>query len=97
MADSARKYVALANSGLQWTVDVIEFQVRTDTRLRGQIRNLVNRPLPAVSLEFEFLDARGSTLYTGSADIPAMQPGGQEQFQIQVPQTGAVAWRYRRR
>jgi len=97
MADSARKYVALADSGLQWTVDVIQFQALTDTRLRGQIRNLANRPLPAVSLDFEFLDARGSTLYTGSADIPAMQPGGQEQFQIQVPQMGAVAWRYRRR
>ena len=97
MADSARKYVALADSGLQWTVDVIDFQVRTDTRLRGLIRNLVNRPLPAVSLEFEFLDAQGATLYTGSADIPAMQPGGQDEFQIQLPQAGAVAWRYRRR
>ncbi len=95
--DSARKYVALADSGLQWTVDVIDLQVRTDTRLRGLIRNLVNRPLPAVSLEFEFLDAQGATLYTGSADIPAMQPGGQDQFQIQLPQAGAVAWRYRRR
>ncbi len=97
MADSARKYVALADSGLQWTVDVIEFQVQTDTRVRGQIRNLANRPLPAVSLEFEFLDAQGATLYTGSADIPAMQPEGQEQFRIQLAQTGAVAWRYRRR
>ncbi len=97
MADSARKYVALANSGLQWTVDVIEFQVRTDTRLRGLIRNLVGSPLPAVSLDFEFLDAQGATLYTGSADIAAMQPGGREQFRIQLPETGAVAWRYRRR
>ncbi len=97
MADSARKYVALADSGLQWTVDVIEFQVQTDTRVRGQIRNLTNRPLPAVSLAFEFLDAQGATLYTGSADIPAMQPEGQEQFRIQLAQTGAVAWRYRRR
>ncbi len=97
MADSARKYVALADSGLQWTVDVIEFQAQTDTRLHGQITNLVNRPLPAVSLEFEFLDAQGATLYTGSADIPAMQPGGQDQFQIQLPRAGAVAWRYRRR
>lgn len=97
MVDSARKYVALADSGLQWTVDVLDFQVRTDTRLRGLIRNLVNRPLPAVSLEFEFLDAQGATLYTGSADIPAMEPGGQDQFRIQLPQAGAVAWRYRRR
>ena len=97
VVDSARKYVALADSGLQWTVDVIDFQVQTDTRLRGLIRNLVNRPLPAVSLEFEFLDAQGETLYTGSADIPAMQPGGQNQFQIQLPQGGAVAWRYRPR
>ncbi len=95
--DSARKYVALSDSGLQWTVDVSQFQALTDTRLRGQIRNLVNRPLPTVTLEFEFLDAQGATLYTGSADIPARQPGGQEQFQIQLPQTGAVAWRYRRR
>ena len=97
MADSARKYLALADSGLQWTVDVIAFDARLDTRLQGQIRNLVNRPLPAVSLEFEFLDAQGATLYTGTADIPAMQPGGQEQFQVQIPQAGAVAWRYRRR
>ncbi len=72
-------------------------QARGNTRLRGLIRNLVNRPLPAVSLEFEFLDAQGATLYTGSVDIPAMQPGGREQFQIQLPQAGAVAWRYRRR
>jgi hypothetical protein len=50
-----------------------------------------------VSLEFEFLDAQGATVYTGTADIPAMQPGGQEQFQVQIPQAGAVAWRYRRR
>ncbi len=97
MADSARKYVAMADSGLQWTVDVIEFRAREDTRLSGQIRNLVNRPLPAVSLAFEFLDAQGVTLYAGNADIPAMQPGAQEQFQLQLPQSGAVAWRYRRR
>ena len=97
MTDSARKYLVLADSGLQWTVDVIDFQVQTHTRLRGMIRNLVNRPLPRVSLKFEFLDAQGATLYTGSADIPAMQPGEQNQFEIQLPQAGAVAWRYRPR
>ena len=96
--DSVAKYVALADSGLQWSVNIGQFQVVEEiTILGGSISNIANRPLPVMTLEFEFLDAQGQALYSHAETVPALEAGGRHALSLRIEQGGAAAWRYRKR
>jgi tetratricopeptide (TPR) repeat protein len=95
--DSTARYLALADTGLAWNVTINQFTPGERlTSLSGFVRNVAGRPLPSMTLVFDFLDAAGSVLFRQSAAIPALPPGGRDTIQLRSEQGGAVAWRYRR-
>ncbi|MCH7874998.1 MAG: hypothetical protein IH965_06865 [Gemmatimonadetes bacterium] len=95
--DSVGYYVAMADTGIVWHVNVQQFMTRkTLTRLTGSVRNLVPRPLPATTLLFEFLDSDGNVLFSFPVEVPALEPRARSSISIREQQGGSVAWRYRR-
>ncbi len=96
--DSVRRYLAQADTGLGWHVTITQFaSTERTTSVNGSVRNGAGRTLPAITLDFEFLDAAGTVLYAASADIPAVEPRRTAPLSVRVEQGGAVAWRYRKR
>jgi len=97
IGDSARRWVAVADTGLGWNVQVTQFQATEHgSAVNGDVRNAGARALPAVDLVFEFLDGAGGVIGSTTVSIPALDPTGREQIAIRLEQTGAQSWRYRR-
>jgi tetratricopeptide (TPR) repeat protein len=96
--DSAVRWLAVADTGLAWNVQVTQFQpTEHAASLSGLVRNAVPRPLPALDLVFEFLGADGSVVATTPVSVPALEPNGRAPLSVRAEQGGAVSWRYRRR
>ncbi len=96
--DSTLAYIALADTGIGWSVTVTQLvPTATTSVVNGSVANIAARPLPATSLEFDFLDTAGNVLGTASVPVPALQPRARQQISARIEQGGAVAWRYRRR
>jgi hypothetical protein len=97
LTDSAARYLALADTGLGWNVNVLQFQSREqNTTLSGYVRNASRRALPATSLVFDFLDTTGQVLFSTMIPVSALDPNGRQSLAIRLEQGGAAAWRYRR-
>jgi tetratricopeptide (TPR) repeat protein len=95
--DSTMRYVALADSGIGWSVTVTQMVPQVnETIINGSVANITPHPLPATTLEFTFLGADGEVLGTVPVEIPALDPRGRSQITAQFDQGGVVAWRYRR-
>jgi hypothetical protein len=96
-ADSARAWVAVADTGLAWSVHVTQFQATEHVSgVNGYVRNAVPRALPAMVLVFDFLDASGAVLGSATAEIPALDVRGRAPLAVRIEQSGAASWRYRR-
>lgn len=95
--DSVARYVALADTGIGWNVNVTQFTPQdSSTVLSGAVVNVGRRPLPAISLTFEFLDPAGQVLFSETVDVPALEPRSRERISLRLDRGGAAAWRYRR-
>jgi len=95
--DSTNRWIAVADTGLAWNVRVLQFSPGDQsTSLNGTVTNVVGRPLPAMQLVFEFLDADGAVAFSSTVPIPALDPKGREPIAIRIEQSGALSWRYRR-
>ncbi len=96
-ADSVRKYVARADSGMGWGVTVTQFVPTANAAiLNGSVANLTARSLAATTLVFEFLDTAGTVLATSSAEIPPLEPRRRHALSVRAEIGGATGWRYRR-
>lgn len=95
--DSVTHYVALADTGIGWNVNVTQFTPRdSSTVLTGAVVNVGRRALPAITLVFDFLDAGGTALFSETVAVPALEPRNRERISLRLDRGGAVAWRYRR-
>ncbi len=63
--------------------------------LTGVASNLGNGPSKALRITVDLLDARGTAFVSQAVDVPALQPGGSQQFQVKGTGRGIVGWRYR--
>jgi hypothetical protein len=94
-ADSVRKYVAQADSGLGWGVTITQFVPAANSAIvNGSVVNLTGRQLAATTLVFEFLDAAGTVLATSTAEIPPLEPRRRHALSVRAEVGGATAWRY---
>ncbi|HEY6809032.1 MAG TPA: FxLYD domain-containing protein [Gemmatimonadales bacterium] len=94
--DSAKRYQARADSGLNADVAVVSFAADTaGANLSGSVTNLKQAPTKAMSLVFEFLDAKGTVIGSQTAAIASLSPGGSTQFQLHQAGKGIAGWRYR--
>ncbi|MDH3459052.1 MAG: FxLYD domain-containing protein, partial [Gemmatimonadota bacterium] len=95
-ADSVRKYVAQADSGLGWGVTITQFvPAATSAIVNGSVVNLTGRQLAATTLVFDFLDAAGTVLATVAAQIPPLESRRRHALSVRTEVSGATAWRYR--
>ena len=95
-ADSARKYLARADTGLAMDIAVSQFQQDSGTvTLSGTASNLKAIASAPTHLTFEFLDVHGAVVATQTAQLAPIAPGATSQFEMQATGKGIVAWRYR--
>ena len=95
--DSARYWVAVADTGLAWNVHVTQFQpTEHAASLNGYVRNAVPRALPPLDLVVEFLGADGSVLASVPVAVPALDRGARAPLSARGDRGGVVSWRYRR-
>ena len=62
----------------------------------GLITNIRKKANDPIKLGFELLNAQGSVVVTQSVDVPALQPGTNQQFSFKAAGPGIVAWRYKK-
>lgn len=94
-ADSARHYLALADTGLQVEVNVSSFVPgEGGYTLTGIAANYTQAGTRPIRLTFEFLDGSGAALSAATVEIPAIPPQGTYQFEARVAGTAARGWRY---
>ena len=95
-ADSARKYLARADTGLAMDVAVSQFeQDQGSVTLSGTASNLKATASAPTHLTFEFLDVHGAVVTTQTAQLAPIAPGATAQFEVKAAGKGIVAWRYR--
>lgn len=95
-ADSAGRYVALADSGLRRLVVITQFSVADgNATLGGTVRNRGAAPLPAARLTVEFLSRAGEVVAAESVDVPALEPGAYHAWTVRAEGRTIIAWRYR--
>lgn len=95
-ADSAKKYLARADTGLAVDITVTSFLPDTGSAdLTGVAANLRSAASAALHLTFEFLDAHGGVVNTQTAQIPPIAPQGTSQFEVKGVGKGIVGWRYK--
>jgi len=62
----------------------------------GLVTNIRKKANDPFKLGFELLNAQGAVVATQSVDVPALQPGTNQQFNIKGAGQGIVAWRYKK-
>jgi tetratricopeptide (TPR) repeat protein len=95
--DSVTKYVELATSGIGLGVTVTQFlPTATTATVNGTIQNLSTTASEPAVLEFEFIDAAGTTLATTTVEVPTLEPRMRHAFTARTDVANAAAWRYHR-
>jgi len=95
-ADSAKKYLARADTGIAVDISVTQFQFDAGTAtLSGVAANLKGAPSAPLKLTYDFLDATGAVVTTQVTQVAPIAPQGTSQFEIKATGKGIVAWRYR--
>lgn len=93
--DSAQAYATLADT---LSVDISMPSLVGDSAgatLTGVASNQGSAASKPFVIQVELLDARGTAVATQAVDVPALQPGGNQQFQVRGAGRGIVGWRYR--
>ncbi|MGH7520363.1 MAG: tetratricopeptide repeat protein [Gemmatimonadales bacterium] len=96
--DSAQKYKALADGGLQVEIAISSLDADSGSgayTLRGVASNAGTTPSSVQRLTFELLDVMGNVQVTQSVEVPSLPPQGSRDIVVRVPGTALVAWRYR--
>ena len=91
-SDSVIKYVALADTGLGWSVTVTQFlPTESAAVLNGSVANNSLNPLGPTTLVFEFLGADGSVLATATAEVPALESRRRHAISVRGDVGGVVS------
>ncbi len=93
--DSAQKYSTLGDT---LTVDLTVASLVVDSSaatVAGVASNTGGAPSKPLRVTFEFLDAEGAVQGNQVVEIPAIQPGGNQEFTARVGGRAIVGWRYR--
>ncbi len=94
--DSARAYVARADSGLAVEISVPSFAPDTaGASLAALATNLKAAASTPLHLTVEFLASSGQVVATATQDIPALAPRQAKEFALTVVGKGIAGWRYR--
>jgi hypothetical protein len=95
-ADSAKKYIARADTGLAVDITVTQFQPDSaGAALSGVATNLKGTATGPLHVIFEFLDAHGGVVSTQPTQVAPVQPSATAQFEVKAAGKGIVAWRYK--
>jgi len=95
-ADSAKKYIARADTGLAVDITVTQFQADSGgAALSGVATNLKGTATGPLHLTFEFLDAHGAVVSTQATQVPPVAPSATAQFEVKATGKAIVAWRYK--
>ena len=93
--DSAQAYATLADT---LSMDISMPSLVGDSAgatLTGVASNLGSAASKPFVIQVELLDARGTVVATQAVDVPALQPGSTQQFQVRGAGRSIVGWRYR--
>jgi tetratricopeptide (TPR) repeat protein len=94
--DSAMHYLQLGDS-IPVEVTVESFTPgEHGATLKGVLANVRPTPTAALTLTFEFLDAKGAVVATQTQSVAPAKAGENQAFELQASGAGIAAWRYRR-
>ncbi len=95
-SDSVLYYLQRADSLMPVEVTVSMFAPDSQSAaINGLITDFHTKPSAPLKLTFDFLDAKGAPVSSQTVDVPAIEAGGNYQFQAKAIGTGIVAWRYK--
>jgi tetratricopeptide (TPR) repeat protein len=95
-SDSVLYYLQRADSLMPLEVTVSMFAPDSQSAaINGLITNFHTKASVPLKLTFDFLDAKGAPVSSQTVDVPAVEAGGNYQFQAKAIGTGIVAWRYK--
>jgi predicted Zn-dependent protease len=93
--DSAQKYGTLGDT-LSVVLTVASMVVdSTAATVAGVVSNTGGASSKPLRITFEFLDAQGAVQGAQTVEIPALQPGGNQEFAARSSGSGIIGWRYR--
>jgi len=93
--DSAQKYGNLGDTlTVEFTIAslVVDSSAATVAGVASNSGGAASKPL---RMTFEFLDAQGAVQGSQTVEIPAIQPGSNQEFTARSAGRGIVGWRYR--
>ena len=95
-SDSVLYYLARADSLMPVEVTVSSFMPEEQSAtVNGLITNFHAKASAPLKLGFDFLDGKGAVVVSQTVEVPAVEPGGNYQFQTKAIGAGIVAWRYK--
>jgi len=94
--DSAKAYVARADTGLAVEITVPSFVPDSGGAVISLLAvNLKAGPSRPFRITFDFLDTTGQAVATQTQDIPTLSPRQSQAFDLKVNGRGITGWRYR--
>jgi hypothetical protein len=60
------------------------------------VTNPRTAPSPPLKLVFEFVNLKGEVVATETVELPAIEPGQSQQFELKPVGPSIAAWRYRK-
>ncbi|HEY6853688.1 MAG TPA: tetratricopeptide repeat protein, partial [Gemmatimonadales bacterium] len=95
-SDSVLYYLARADSLMPVEITVSMFAPDSQSAaVQGLITNFHSKASAPLKITFDFLDGKGAPVSSQTVDVPAIDAGGNYQFQAKAIGTGIVAWRYK--
>jgi Tfp pilus assembly protein PilF len=95
-SDSVLYYLQRADSLMPVEVTVSGFAPdEQNATVTGLITNFHTKPSAPIKLTFDFLDAKGAVVASQTVEVPAIDAGGNYQFQTKAIGVGIAAWRYK--
>jgi tetratricopeptide (TPR) repeat protein len=95
-SDSVLYYLQRADSLMPVEVTVSGFSPEDQSAtINGLVTNFHAKPSAPLKLTFDFLDAKGEPVASQTVDVPAIDAGGNYQFQSKAIGAGIAAWRYK--
>jgi tetratricopeptide (TPR) repeat protein len=95
--DSTLHYLEIAETTLPAEVTITTFAVAPQgVEVTGLVTSLREQPIPAMTLVFEFLDAKGGVVVAQAVEVPAIEPGASHALNITAAGADITSWRYRK-
>lgn len=95
--DSTLHYLRLGDSTMIADVTVGQFDsTETGRFVKGLVTNPRTVPSPPLKLVFEFVNVKGEVVATDTVQVPPIDPGQSQPFELKPAGPGIVAWRYRK-